>query len=194
VLTLDQALFEALNAGPATPWALIALARWTSVTLPWIVGAALALWCTFGTRENRRLVAWAAVSMGITWIGVHLLRWGFPAPRPAQLGVGIQWLEHGARAGFPSMHAAQAFALAASLALGRTPRWLAVAAFSVAVAIAWSRVFLGVHFPLDVLAGACTGLLSAGAARALADQMSLSSQRRSSAYWSRLARPWARRK
>jgi undecaprenyl-diphosphatase len=193
VLTLDQSLFEAINAGPATPLFLIALARWVSVTLPLLVGAALTLWCALGTREHRWVIAKALAAMAITWVGVHLLRWGGPAPRPAQLGLGIQWLEHGARAGFPSMHAAQSFALATSLALCRMPRWAGVA-FLGAAAIAWSRVFLGVHFPLDVLAGATTGILAAGATGWLVTQAPLSWQRRFSAYSSHPARPWARRR
>ncbi|BEU98287.1 phosphatase PAP2 family protein [Acidovorax sp. DW039] len=200
MLTFDRSLFEAINAGPSTPLFWIDAARWISVTLPVWAGIALLAWAVLGSKEHRWVICKALVAMGATWIGVHLLRWGVPAPRPAQLGVGIQWLDHAARAGFPSMHAAQAFALATCLALGQLPR-IATAAFAIATAIAWSRVFLGVHFPLDVLAGATTGLLAAGAVNWawLGASQSLQSgplswQRKFSAYSSHLARPWARRR
>lgn len=58
---------------------------------------------------------------------------------------------------FPSGHASSAFACAAVLAWA-SPR-LRVPAFVLAAAIAWSRVYVGVHWPLDVLGGAVLGVL-----------------------------------
>jgi undecaprenyl-diphosphatase len=60
---------------------------------------------------------------------------------------------------FPSGHAAMAFACATVLAWW--DRRLAVPAFVLAAAIAWSRVYVGVHWPLDVLGGAVLGVLLA---------------------------------
>ena len=68
-----------------------------------------------------------------------------------------------ASASFPSGHAATSFACAAMLA-SVTPL-PAVPLLGVAAAIAWSRVYVGVHYPLDVVAGALLGLLAAGAVR-----------------------------
>jgi undecaprenyl-diphosphatase len=62
---------------------------------------------------------------------------------------------------FPSGHAATAFACATVTAWA-SPR-LAVPAFVLAAAIAWSRVYVGVHWPLDVLGGAALGVLVATA-------------------------------
>ncbi len=58
---------------------------------------------------------------------------------------------------FPSGHASTAFACATVLAWA-SPR-LRVPAFVLAAAIAWSRVYVGVHWPLDVLGGAILGVL-----------------------------------
>jgi membrane-associated phospholipid phosphatase len=63
---------------------------------------------------------------------------------------------------FPSGHAATSFACATVLALA-APR-LAIPLYLLAAAIAYSRVYVGVHYPLDVLAGA---LLGVGVATAL---------------------------
>jgi undecaprenyl-diphosphatase len=56
---------------------------------------------------------------------------------------------------FPSGHAAMAFA-AASVLSYFSPR-LAPAFFLLALAIGFSRVYVGVHYPLDVLGGAVLG-------------------------------------
>ncbi|MFE4410909.1 bifunctional phosphatase PAP2/diacylglycerol kinase family protein [Streptomyces sp. NPDC093064] len=66
---------------------------------------------------------------------------------------------------FPSGHAASAAAFATGVAL-ESPAWGAAVA-PVAASVALSRVYTGVHFPSDVLAGAALGAGVAFAARAL---------------------------
>ncbi len=58
------------------------------------------------------------------------------------------------------------FACAATLA-PFVPRGAAPVLYVLAAAIAYSRVYVGVHYPLDVLAGAALGLLFATALRLL---------------------------
>jgi len=67
---------------------------------------------------------------------------------------------------FPSGHAATSFACAATLATYVSRRG-AVVLYLLAAAIAYSRVYVGVHYGLDVLAGAALGLLVARALRPL---------------------------
>ena len=68
---------------------------------------------------------------------------------------------------FPSGHAATSFACAATLA------WLTplspVALYVLAALIAFSRVYVGVHYPLDVIGGAALGLGVATALRLLVE-------------------------
>jgi len=61
---------------------------------------------------------------------------------------------------FPSGHAIVAFALAGIIAPYLTRGWKIVA-YVAALAVALSRIYLGAHNPLDVLAGAAAGLLIA---------------------------------
>jgi undecaprenyl-diphosphatase len=60
---------------------------------------------------------------------------------------------------FPSGHAATSFAGATVLALA-FPR-LAVPLYVLAAAVAFSRLYVGVHYPLDIVAGAGLGVLVA---------------------------------
>jgi undecaprenyl-diphosphatase len=60
--------------------------------------------------------------------------------------------------GFVSGHAAVAFSLATAL-LPVLPRWGRIVAYLVATLVTIARVVHGVHFPLDVVGGACLGIM-----------------------------------
>ena len=71
-------------------------------------------------------------------------------------------------ASFPSGHAATSFAAATMLSFA-FPR-LAPFLYVLAAAVAFSRVYVGVHYPLDVIAGAALGVLIAMGVRLLTQQ------------------------
>lgn len=64
---------------------------------------------------------------------------------------------------FPSGHSAASFAVAFVL-YQKLPRKYGIPALAVAVLIAFSRLYLGVHYPSDVLAGVMVGFLASQAA------------------------------
>ncbi|QJD94703.1 phosphatase PAP2 family protein [Mucilaginibacter robiniae] len=65
------------------------------------------------------------------------------------------------RYSFPSMHTSMAFATATSLSMA-IPKWYVIApSFAYAGAIGYSRMYLGTHYPSDVLGGAVVGAGSA---------------------------------
>ena len=62
---------------------------------------------------------------------------------------------------FPSGHTSTAFSLAASIAI-EYPKWyVVVPAYAYAASVGYSRLYLGEHYPSDVLAGAALGVGSA---------------------------------
>lgn len=61
--------------------------------------------------------------------------------------------------GFPSCHASNTFGLATLCWLYLRNRWTTIAVFCWAVCVCYSRVYIGVHYPGDVLCGAILGLL-----------------------------------
>jgi len=83
-----------------------------------------------------------------------------PCHDPA-MQAGIHLLVHcGGGKSFPSSHSANSFAVALFF-FGATPhaRRTIRAVLFLAVLIALSRVFVGVHYPLDITAGAALGAL-----------------------------------
>jgi undecaprenyl-diphosphatase len=101
-----------------------------------------------------------ALADGIANLVAWLLKIAVDRPRPSTVYAQPKPLVHAPHdASFPSGHAATSFACATILAVA-APRY-AVAFYVLAAAIAWSRVYNGVHYPLDVLGGAVLGVLVA---------------------------------
>lgn len=157
----EIALFLWVNAGPQTPVAVLALARLASQAVPALSAVMLVAAALRGNRSLRVAALQAVLALLLAWVVAQWLRHWLQIPRPAAFGLGRQWIAHGNGAGFPSLHAAGAFAFAVALQQARIGRWGVAAAFAGALLIAWSRLCLGVHFPSDVLAGALVGSAAA---------------------------------
>lgn len=146
---LNQSLFLALNAAPGlTGWPL-ALAVAAARGAVGVLGILL-LWRFYARpAERRALVAAAAAvvpALALNW----LLGLVWPHPRPLIIGLGQLYLDHRPEPSFPSHHATLMWTLAVGLLWrwpARVTSWLAIA---LAALTSWARVFLGLHFPLDI--------------------------------------------
>ncbi len=147
---------------------LMYLFSFTAYSVPAAIMALGAFWW-YGGLE-RRNVALLAAALLLAGGVVHAVKQNVRADRPLTYFAGktpppnaavhapYEHLYHGT---FPSGHTQTAFSVAALMALlfRRHRAWW----FSWAALVGISRVYLGSHFPFDVLAGACIGAaVSAG--------------------------------
>ena len=90
---------------------------------------------------------------------VKLFKEIFERVRPCHTLEGIRIVNKcGGPYGFISSHAANSFSIAFFISLLTRKRWWFINLFSWAVLIGFSRVYLGVHYPFDILGGMFWGL------------------------------------
>src|SRR5262252_1436924 len=107
-------------------------------------------------------VAAGAVAAGAGWALANVAKVIANRPRPYEVvadAVLRQQPAHGTS--FPSSHTAVTVAVVIAL-VPFLPRALAWVAIAYAVLVGWSRVYLGVHYPLDILGGAGIGMAVGG--------------------------------
>ncbi len=148
--TWNQTAFLAMNAGLRPSPLAVGIAKVLATGAVYLVMAALGIgWvrrgkCLRYTLLDATLAALfsLAIAVGITLIWYH--------PRPFEIGLGRQMIPHVTDASFPSDHGTLLFVLAISLMVSAQWLW-SIGFLALALSVAWGRIYLGVHFPLDMV-------------------------------------------
>ncbi|TFW08136.1 phosphatase PAP2 family protein [Oxalobacteraceae bacterium OM1] len=148
---LNHSLFLILNAAPDTPvWRLhlaTILANDTIIAIPLLL---LIFWL-WGDAAQRSLTVKATVVTGISLAVNLLIGLVWPHPRPFMIGLGHTYIHHVADPSFPSDHGTIFAAIALTLVCANARSLLAWTFVMLGVAVAGARIYLGVHFPLDMV-------------------------------------------
>lgn len=83
-------------------------------------------------------------------------------PRPFIVGIGHQLISHANDSSFPSDHATLAFSIAFSFIIYDKKRLLGIICLIFAFIVGFARIYVGVHFPFDILGSFIVSLFSAG--------------------------------
>jgi len=158
---LNHALFLWLNAPgyPSTLLLVIAtfFAEYAIWALPVIIG--------FGWlrgNEHTRKVLLEATASGLAGLLINqIIGLVWQHPRPFMIGLGHTLIPHAADSSFPSDHLTLLWAVAFSFLMHRSPRLVGMALALLGLPVAWARIYLGVHFPLDMVGAALVAWLSA---------------------------------
>ncbi|XZF13465.1 phosphatase PAP2 family protein [Chitinophagaceae bacterium MMS25-I14] len=118
-----------------------------------------------GDKEARQQAWQLTAGVGLNLAVSFGLKYAVNRPRPYVSNNDITPYRTASDPSFPSGHTSEAFALATALSM-QHPKWYVITpAFLYAGAVGYSRMYLGVHYPSDVLAGALIGAGSAWAGK-----------------------------
>jgi undecaprenyl-diphosphatase len=152
---LNEALFLLLNA-PAQPNAvLLALAKILADQVIWLVPLTLIMgWVRGGDRT--RMLMLEATASGLAGLLINqVIGLFWQHPRPFMMGLGHTFIPHAADSSFPSDHLTLLWSIAFSFLMHQRPRAAGVLLAVLGLPVAWARIYLGVHFPLDMVGGEC---------------------------------------
>ena len=169
LIDIDQSLMLALNdmhSAYMDGFMMLFSGRW--VWVPMYAAIFVAVLWRYGWR--RGLLLSLAVGLAVTIADqtcATLLRPLAERLRPANLDNPLSTMVHivdgyrGGQYGFPSCHAANTFALAAAVAVLLRRRGVVAFLYAWALVTCYSRIYLGVHYPGDLLVGAIVGTAAA---------------------------------
>lgn len=150
--SLNRQLFLAWTAGDLASPNAIAVATLVGETLIYVVPLALTFQWLWGTQKSRKMCI-EAVLVTFLALGVNqLLIRVWPHPRPFMDGLGHQWLAHAPDPSFPSDHMTVLSSVGLTMLIAGFPL-IGGLILIAAVLVAWARVYLGIHYPLDMVGG-----------------------------------------
>lgn len=154
---LNLELFSTINAQPGLAGWQLSAALLAAEWLIYLVPLGLVLMWVSGRAPEREVAVRALLATGLALAINAVIGLLWYHPRPFVLGVGQTFMYHAPDSSFPSDHATIMFTMAVVLAASRAEggrrfgQWL----LPLAAVTAWARVYLGVHYPMDML-GALT--------------------------------------
>lgn len=147
----NQTLFLLLNASAHPPSLVVSIAKILANQAIWLVPFTLLSGWLTGDEARRKLLLQAATAALFGLLINQMIGLLWFHPRPAMLNLGHSLIAHAPDSSFPSDHLTLLWTVAWSFGLHPLMRTKGLALALLGLALAWSRIYLGVHFPLDML-------------------------------------------
>lgn len=164
LITINTQLFLLINAAPDASKFIIYFAKFFAqylIYLPII----MSFFCWFKYPKSRETISKIVVTLITTLLIAAILRSLISSSRPFDLVIGTNFLPHSNTNSFPSKHASVIFAIAFALFYATKnkvrQKLFFIGSLLIAISISWARVYLGVHWPLDILAAALISFICA---------------------------------
>ncbi|MDD5145675.1 MAG: phosphatase PAP2 family protein [Candidatus Pacebacteria bacterium] len=160
-MNFDQNLFHFINQFAGKNICLDSAAIFFAEYFQYVVVFLFSLFLIFRPRKNFKMVFSAILAAFFArFVFTDLIRYLFPRMRPfVENNINLLLPHNPNESSFPSGHAAFFFGLSAVVFYYN--KKAGAAFFFASFLISISRVFIGIHWPLDILSGFAVGLLSA---------------------------------
>ncbi len=166
LLDLDRQLFIAINNGLANPFfdLVCPILRTQEIWYPLYAVFAFFIYRKYGVDSWKIFLAAALLIVCTDQFSAHLVKGTFmrtrPCAEPGLLGITRHLVPSCNGYSFISAHATNHFALAIFVPFFlRQVKWLLPVLLCWAFLISFSQVYVGIHYPLDIIVGGLVGCL-----------------------------------
>ena len=147
---LNVTWFQSINASAHAPEWVVGIATFFAEYALYVLPLFLLFLWFLGTQTQKEIVLKSVMIACLSLCIGQLIGTFFPHPRPFMMKVGRTLLDHAANASFPSHHMIFFSAVCISHFLAKAYK-LSIIFLMLALLVAWSRIYLGVHFPFDMI-------------------------------------------
>lgn len=156
--TLNLSLFHMINGAQDASQFIIRLAIFFADDLLYILLFILTFLWFYGDQDLKNRVIKSVFLTCVSLLVGYVISLFYHHARPFVMGVGTTFIEHAPTASFPSNHMLIFSTIALSYLFAQR-KIIGIILLFLSFVVAWSRIYLGVHFPLDMLGAFIVALL-----------------------------------